>query len=256
VEAEEARLGQVFLNLILNAVQAIPEGTAQENEIRVGTRLGEDGRVVAEVHDSGEGIPESVRSHLFEPFFTTKPVGVGTGLGLYICREIITALGGEIEVESPRGGGSLFRILLPAAPSQPRAFPTAAAAGPTVPRGRVLVIDDEPMIAATVTRVLSRHEVIAVRTARDALARITAGEIFDVILCDLVMPEMSGTALPAELAERAPEAARRMVFLTGDICTQQARAFAASVPNTFVEKPFDAAALRALVAERLQESLP
>jgi PAS domain S-box-containing protein len=256
VEAEEARLGQVFLNLILNAVQAIPEGAVQENEIRVVTRVDEDGRVVAEVQDSGEGISESVRSRLFEPFFTTKPVGVGTGLGLYICHDIITALGGEIEVESGRGKGSLFRVVLPApARPQPRGLPATVAAGLS-PRGRVLVVDDEPMIAATLTRVLSMHEVIAVRTARDALARITAGESFDVILCDLVMPEMNGMALHAELAERAPEAARRMVFLTGDVCTQQARAFAGSVPNPLIEKPFDATALRALVAQRLKEPPP
>ena len=253
VEAEEARLGQVFLNLILNAVQAIPEGAVQENEIRVATRVGQDGRVVAEVQDSGEGISDSDRQRLFEPFFTTKPVGVGTGLGLYICHHIVEALGGEIEIESVRGKGSLFRVMLPAASVQPQPTPSVPVVGSPAQRGRILVVDDEPMIAATLTRVLSMHEVFAVRTAREALGRIAAGESFDVILCDLVMPEMGGMALHAELAERAPESARRMVFLTGDVGAPQARAFADCVPNAMIEKPFDAAALRALVAQRLGE---
>ncbi len=248
VEAEAARLGQVFLNLILNAVQAIPEGDVQRNEIRVTTRVDAEGRVVAEVRDSGEGIPEVVRQRLFEPFFTTKPIGVGTGLGLYICHHIVTALGGAIQVESAPGEGSLFRVSLPAASAQAGAAAPASGAGPARQRGRVLVVDDEPMIGATLTRVLSTHEVIATRSAREALARIGAGERFDVILCDLMMPDMSGMDLHAELARSAPEAAGRMVFLTGGIFTSAARAFADRTSNPMVEKPFDAGALRSLVA--------
>jgi PAS domain S-box-containing protein len=252
VEAEEARLGQVFLNLILNAVQAIPEGDVQKNEIRVTTRVDQGGRVVAEVRDSGEGIAESIRPRLFEPFFTTKPVGVGTGLGLYICHDIVAGMGGEIEVESVCGEGSLFRVMLPAALAQPKAATPAAVVDDATQRGRVLVVDDEPMIGATLARVLSMHEVSAVRTAREALARIAAGERYDVILCDLVMPEMSGMDLHAELTERAPEAASRMVFLTGGFCPPQARAFAERNPDAMIEKPFDAATLRALVAQRVE----
>jgi PAS domain S-box-containing protein len=248
VAAEAARLGQVFLNLILNAVQAIPEGDVQRNEIRVTTRVDAEGRVVAEVRDSGEGMPAAVQQRLFEPFFTTKPVGVGTGLGLYICHHIVTDFGGAIQVESAPGEGSLFRITLPLAPPQPTAASLVAGSGPARQRARVLVVDDEPMIGATLARVLSVHEVIAIRSAREALARIGGGERFDVILCDLMMPEMSGMDLHAALSGSAPEAAGRMVFLTGGIFTPAARAFAESIPNPIVEKPFDAGALRALVA--------
>ncbi len=248
VEAEAARLGQVFLNLILNAVQAIPEGDVQRNEIRVTTRVDTEGRVVAEVRDSGQGMPAAVQQRLFEPFFTTKPVGVGTGLGLYICRHIVTDLGGAIQVESAPGEGSLFRITLPPAPPQPTAAPPVVRSGPAQQRARVLVVDDEPMIGSTLARVLSAHEVIAVCSAREAMARIGGGERFDAILCDLMMPDMSGMDLHAALAGSAPEAAGRMVFLTGGIFTPAARAFADSIPNPMVEKPFDAGALRALVA--------
>jgi PAS domain S-box-containing protein len=251
VVAEEARLGQVFLNFILNAVQAIPEGDVKGNAITVATRLGSDGRVVIDVRDTGAGIPESVRPHLFEPFFTTKPVGVGTGLGLYICHSIVVSLGGSIEVESAPGKGSCFRVRLPAAQRSERSAAGLARAGGGARRGKVLVVDDEPMIGATLTRILSAHEVVPVHSAREALARIEAGERFDVILCDLMMPEMNGMDLHAALAKAAPEVVGRMVFLTGGIFTAAARAFVEQTSAPIVEKPFDPASLREMVAKRV-----
>ncbi len=249
VIAEEARLGQVFLNLILNAVQAIPEGDVKGNTITVVSRVEGDGWVVVEVRDTGAGIAEAVRPHLFEPFFTTKPVGIGTGLGLYICHNIVVALGGSITIDSAPGVGSVFSVRLPAAPRDRAVGPIARRTAPR--RGRVLVVDDEPMIGATLTRILSAHEVLAVRSARDALARIGVGERFDVVLCDLMMPEMSGMDLYAALLERAPDVARRMVFLTGGIFTPAARAFVEQTSAPIVEKPFDPASLRELVAKRV-----
>jgi signal transduction histidine kinase len=115
VVASEGRLCQVFLNLIVNAAQAIPRGAADRNEIRLVTRTDERRRAVIEVHDTGEGMPPAVMHRLFEPFYTTKAPGVGTGLGLSICHGITTSLGGEIAVESEEGRGSVFRVLLPAA---------------------------------------------------------------------------------------------------------------------------------------------
>jgi len=259
VEAEEARLGQVFLNLVLNAVQAIPEGDAKANEIRIATRRDPKGHVVVEIRDTGVGIPEEVRRHLFEPFFTTKPVGVGTGLGLYLCREIVLGLGGLIEVESKPGGGAAFRVLLPAQgqPALARTDrPGTASSAPVPPRGRVLVVDDDAMLASTIARILSKHEVILVGSARDALERLSRGERYDVILCDLMMPEMSGIDLHAELAKNAPDVLPAMVFLTGGAFTPHASDFVARVPNEVIEKPFDPAALRALVAKRVAERRP
>jgi PAS domain S-box-containing protein len=113
VLANEARLSQVFLNLLLNAAQAIPEGRPDANQITVETRLDPPGRAVAEVSDTGAGIPPDVLKRIFDPFFTTKPVGVGTGLGLTICHSIVTGLGGDIEVTSEVGKGTTFRITLP-----------------------------------------------------------------------------------------------------------------------------------------------
>lgn len=116
IEANEARLGQVLLNLVLNAAQSIPEGEVDRNTIRIATRPSSTpGFVELEVSDTGSGMPPEVREKLFQPFFTTKPVGVGTGLGLSICSRIVTSYGGRIEVESEVGRGSTFRVLLPVA---------------------------------------------------------------------------------------------------------------------------------------------
>jgi PAS domain S-box-containing protein len=123
VLANEARLGQVLLNLLVNAAHAIPEGDPEGNEIRVATRSDDRGRVVIEVRDTGAGIPDEVKRRLFEPFFTTKGAGKGTGLGLSICQSIVTALGGEIGFESRLGQGTSFYVILPAAPAGSGADP-------------------------------------------------------------------------------------------------------------------------------------
>jgi PAS domain S-box-containing protein len=252
VAASERRLGQVFLNLLINAAQAIPEGQAQQNFVRAETRTDASGRAVVEIQDTGSGIPPELLGRIFDPFFTTKPVGVGTGLGLSICHGIVTSLGGEIQVDSAPGRGSTFRVLLPPAPGAEGA--AEAAPGPALEgrRGRVLVVDDEPLVGRAVTRVLGpRHEVVAVTSARDALSRLEADSGFDVVLCDLMMPEMTGMDLHAELSRRAPALARRMVFLTGGAFTARAREFLDGVHNPRVEKPFDPEGLRGLVTSIL-----
>jgi signal transduction histidine kinase len=114
VWASEGRLGQVLLNLLINAAHALPTGHPDRNEVRVRVRAIAD-HVVIEVVDTGEGIAPEIRDRIFDPFFTTKPVGTGTGLGLSICHGIVTSLGGEISVESEVGRGSTFRLSLPAA---------------------------------------------------------------------------------------------------------------------------------------------
>jgi two-component system NtrC family sensor kinase len=118
VQANESRLGQVFLNLIVNAAQALPEEGGDSAEIRI-SMWHEEGSVVVSVQDTGKGIPEEHLSKVFDPFFTTKSVGVGTGLGLSICHGIITALGGRITVESKVGRGTTFQVFLPTAVPPP-----------------------------------------------------------------------------------------------------------------------------------------
>jgi two-component system cell cycle sensor histidine kinase/response regulator CckA len=258
VLANEARLGQVFLNLLLNAVQALPEGSCEGNQIRVVVRAPTPDRVVVEVHDNGAGIAPQVRGRIFEPFFTTKPVGIGTGLGLAICHGIVTSLGGTLTVDSEVGKGSVFRVDLPAAGheiSAPSVAPARDAPPPvaaSTSRGRILVVDDEPIVCFSLQRLLSSEgEVVAVTSASEALERFAAGDRFDVILCDLLMPEMDAPAMYEKLRKIAPEQADRMVFTTGGAFTMRVRDFLARVPNERMSKPFDVDALVGLVRARI-----
>lgn len=251
----ESRLSQVFLNLIMNAVQALPDGRADQNEITLTTERDREGRVVISIADTGAGIDPEAMKRLFVPFFTTKQVGVGTGLGLSICHRLITAAGGEIRVESQPGAGSVFHVVLRAASeaenlrSKP---PATEAVTPAVRRGRVLVIDDEPAILGILARALrSQHDCVGVTTASEGLARLRAGEPFDVILCDLMMPVMSGMDFHVELTRVAPEQAGKVVFLTGGAFTAKMQAFLKEVAIDHIEKPFDARTIKAAVNARV-----
>ncbi|HKE14596.1 MAG TPA: response regulator [Kofleriaceae bacterium] len=251
-EANESRLGQVFLNLIVNAAQAIPEGHASANQIRVITSTDASGRVVVAVSDTGTGMTPEVREQLFTPFFTTKAPGAGTGLGLSICQRLVTGMGGEIAVESECGRGSVFRVTLPAASTAPEATSSARVDRAPRRRGRVLIVDDDVSLQNAITRALTgEHDVIALSSGREALDRVAAGERYDVILCDLMMPEMGGMDLHAGLLRAAPDQAGCMMFLTGGAFTPRARAFLKTIPNQRIEKPFDIQQLRALINERI-----
>jgi signal transduction histidine kinase len=259
VLANEARLGQVFVNLLVNAAQAIPDGRAEHNEIRVCTGTAADGRALVEISDSGAGMTPEVLRKLFTPFFTTKPIGVGTGLGLSICHRIVSEMGGEIAVDSRPGGGSRFRVLLPAALDLPApgrlADATAVPAPPSRRPRRVLVVDDEAEIGAAVERALgAEHEVKVLLRGDEALAllrsRASNDPAWDLILCDLMMPEMSGMELHEAVLREAPLQAARMVFMSGGAFTGRARSFLDEPGRAWIEKPFSAADLRRMLAER------
>jgi PAS domain S-box-containing protein len=258
VEANEALLVQVFINLVVNAAHAIPEGASERHAIRVITRIDEAGQAVAEVRDTGAGIPPDIRERIFEPFFTTKPVGVGTGIGLAICRAIVSSHGGEISVESEVGRGSVFRVTLPSlGPGSTQVEirpPPSSQASPR--RGRLLVIDDEVKLGKAIAFELSHEHSAEIATSgEEALERFRRGERFDVILCDLLMPSMSGMVLYDELRRINPGQADRMIFLTGGAFTAGARKFLAEIKNPSLEKPFDMDRLRDIVREVLGEPL-
>jgi PAS domain S-box-containing protein len=252
VLANEARLGQVFLNLLVNAAQALPEGQLEQHRITVSTRL-EDSRVIIEVADTGPGIlPERV-GRIFDAFYTTKEVGAGIGLGLAISQRIIADMGGRLTVRSIPGEGATFCVALPVADVAAEVAATEVAAAPaTGPRGRILLVDDEVLLLRLLTRVLSKeHEVVALSAAKEALARCVAGETFDLILCDLMMPEMTGMELHRELSRVAPDQAARMIFMTGGAFTPAARLFLSDESREHIEKPFDHVDLRAVVRRHL-----
>ena len=252
VDAHESRLGQVFLNLIINAAHAIPAGNYDTNEIRISTSLDPHGRVVVDIADTGTGIPLDVRPRLFTPFFSTKPIGVGTGLGLAISHRIITQFGGTITFDTEVGKGTTFHITLKVAGGTPTSVPTQKiwTRAPAARRGNVLVIDDEESLAQALRRFLSvEHNVTAVYRARDALDLLELGTRYDVILCDLMMPQITGMELYSEIVRLDPAQALRIVFLTGGAFTPSAREFLVSTMNRRIEKPFDLKEVRRLVNE-------
>ena len=239
VRASEAHLGQVFLNLIVNAAQALPMGEVQDHTIHL--RVYPDGAdAVAEVEDDGSGIPAADLERIFEPFFTTKPEGQGTGLGLSICKETVEAAGGRLEVDSEPGRGSLFRVRLPASagPVEGGLQSSSGEALPALRRLSVLVVDDEPLVAEALSDLLAPlHDVATASRGQEVLDRLEGGARYDVILCDLMMPEMTGMELHEVLVRRHPEQAALMLFMTGGAFSPQAGSFLDRMGDRVLPKP-------------------
>ena len=251
-----ARLGQVVLNLLLNAAHALPEGRADENFIRVATRVEGDTAIV-EVQDSGPGIPPEIVGRVFDAMFTTKPVGIGTGLGLSIAHSIVNDLGGRIQVSSELGVGTTFSVMLDA-------LDGGADSTSDVPvlddeesdkRARILVVDDEPLISAALKRALREHLVEVASSGRDAVQVIEAKQgDFDLVFCDLMMPDLTGMDVFEWTKARHPHLESGFVFMTGGIFTPRAQAFLQQIKgsNPTLEKPFDLDRIRGFVQEKLQ----
>lgn len=246
VLGNEARYVQVFLNLLVNAAQAVTPSKGVTHRIGVRAYEANEG-VVVEVSDSGAGMTPDVRRRLFTPFFTTKPVGKGTGLGLSISHRIIASAGGSIDCESAPGKGTTFRVWLPRAP--------VGAAREAVPhsmtsldvRMRVLVIDEDPLSFQVIGRALRpQHEVVHSRTSASALETLREDTAFDVILCDVETHGASCRTFYDDLCQRAPELGPRVAFL-GDRTGE----FAAELPRKPLLKPFDGATLRKFLREHV-----
>jgi PAS domain S-box-containing protein len=243
VAGNAAQLGQVFLNLLINAAQAIPAGAADRNQIAVDIRR-EGDRVVVMVSDTGVGIDPIDAGRIFEPFVSTKPIGAGTGLGLWICRRIVHDLGGTIGVAPGATRGAVFRVELPAC--EPAAPPPRAATTTRPPARRAVlaVIDDEPLVARSLQRLLSLdHEVIVFERGRDAIAWFAENQACDVVICDLMMPEITGMELDAWLCAHRPALAARTIFLTGGAFTPAAIEFVRQPDRRCLDKPIDLARL-------------
>ena len=211
VLAARGELGQAFVNLLMNAADAIPEGRAVEHEVRIVARAAA-GRVMVEVTDTGVGIQPDRLPRIFEPY--SDRGALSPGLGLSVCHGVVTAVGGTLDVVSTPGSGSTFRVTLPTAP--PPAPTVTASVSP--PRGRVLIIDDDPLVGRSMARLLQGlHEVTVLTSPAEAVARLSR------------------------------------VFLTGGAFTDRARQFLAG-GRPFLEKPVEAQALRARVAELVKRS--
>ena len=243
VRANEARLGQVFLDLVSNAVESMPLGDAERNLLDVRVDRDASGRVVVAIMDTGHGIDPEHSEHIFDPLFTTKRDRAAMGMGLSVAHRTITDLGGEITVESRLGAGTTVRVLLPPAPEQAGASQPSVGAN-VEGRRAILAIDDDELVLLSLRRLLRRrYEVTTVSRAREALALLESGRRFDVLLCDLMMPDVPGMGLLESIRRVAPDQAERVIFVTGGAFTPEARAFLAASRNPVVEKPFEPEAL-------------
>jgi PAS domain S-box-containing protein len=250
VKASTGRLAQVFLNLLLNAADALHDQAPGKGEIATSIGTDAQGRAFAEVTDNGAGIPPEVLPRVTDPFFTTKPIGVGTGLGLTVCRNIVQGYGGELVIQSELGRGTTVRITLPKAPVDfvPRVSGTAMHAV-HAKHYRILIIDDEPLVLRAMRRLLDAHSVVAVQKGEDALELLASGQVFDIILCDLMMPSMTGMEVYERLSALGKGLERRVVLVTGGAVTEESRDFLARVPNLCFEKPLDPRKVEAMLAQ-------
>lgn len=262
VEANQTRLGQVFLNLLVNAVQAIPAGRAEANEIRVRVYPDRelDGWVAIEIEDTGSGIPAEYVERVFDPFFTTRPFGEGRGMGLSVAHGLVKDHGGRIAVRSKMGLGSTFTVKLPAAPVREATEDFSVDVDPSVEgrRGRVVVVDDEPLVLDVLSKLIGTlHEVETFTSGSEAIERVVANDPpVDAILCDLMMPDTTGMDVYEAVRAKRPDLADRIVFVTGGAFTDRAMRFLAEVRNPRLEKPFEVRKLFAVLMRVVSEAGP
>lgn len=249
IRGSQARLGQLVTNLLLNSVHALG---STHGEITVTTR-DEGDHVVLSVEDSGPGIPEELRERVFEPYFTTKPVDMGTGLGLALVRKIATAHGGEARVGEGQGDGACIEVLFPVSKSTSAVMRAQMLPVESPRRGRLLIIDDEPMLLRAVSSALDiDHDVVVANGGQEALALLEGDGAFDLIICDLQMPVLDGVAVYEAMASRAPERLKKLVFMTGGAVTARAQAFLARTRPRVIEKPIEIDTLVELAANAVR----
>jgi two-component system cell cycle sensor histidine kinase/response regulator CckA len=246
---DESRLAQVFVNLLLNASQAIPDG--RHGLVRIST-TSEGNRVSVCVEDDGIGIAPEDLPYVFEPFFVARGGSGGAGLGLAICRNIVTALGGTISVISKPEVGSRFTVTLLAAGAlaAPAEGNRARSRERVNNRARILIIDDEPLLGQTLRFAFQdKHDVEVASSGREALDRLASDADFDLVLCDLMMPDVSGEHVFRAVSEHTPGLLPRFVFMTGGAFTERAQEFLAHFPGRQLEKPFNIDEVELLLSE-------
>jgi signal transduction histidine kinase len=248
VLAPEARIGQVFLNLVINAAQSIADGHADANEVRVELSTDAAGNARIDVVDTGSGIEPEHQARLFEPFFTTKPRGAGTGLGLSVSKRLVESIGGTLKLIASQKGATRFRVTLP--PTRATATPAPVTAPAALPKHlEVLIVDDQQRFLESLRLALEPSLTVTTESsARAALARLRAGERFDAIVCDLMMPELTGMDLCEAVAKEWPQMAPRLILMTGGAFSPRARAFLETSAYPRIEKPFKPEQLVALLA--------
>ncbi len=247
VAGNPADLQAVVRNLLENALHAAGR-SSQAGRVEIAGRH-KAGRVILTVTDNGPGISPSINDRIFEPFVTAKEPGHGTGLGLSICRRIVQEHGGQVSVRSQLGQGATFTVELPIGDllaeelEPPREHAAEAAAGPGT--GRALVVEDDVSMRKLLKAYLEGlgYQTTEAEDGREALERCRSGS-FDVIICDVRMPGMSGAEFFRSLADASPDQATRVIFSSGVLSVDDDNAFLKTLPNPRLHKPFRLSALR------------
>lgn len=248
IVVDRARLGQLVTNLLTNAAYAVADGSAN-HEIAVTTRA-EGNHVLLVVEDSGPGISDDLRDRVFDPYFTTKPADVGMGLGLAIVRRIVEDHGGRAAVERSRLGGARIEVRLPARGNRVAEGELSAQPARTLARrARILIIDDEPLLLRALAAALGdEHDIVTAQGGKEGLELLADDRNFDVVVCDLQMPDVDGIAVHDALARTAPELVARLVMMSGGAVSARALRFVESAAVPVIRKPLEIAELLALVS--------
>jgi PAS domain S-box-containing protein len=259
VLADRGKLSQVLVNLLVNASQAIQKAPRdRQHEVRVRTSLAESFARV-DVIDTGGGVDDDARVRIFDPFFTTKDEGEGTGLGLWLCKEILEKAGGTLWLEYSRESGSCFSFRLPAhslvdIPETPFEE-LSSSAHEELPQARVLLVDDDELVLDSYRKILEpHHRTVVAQGGERAIAILTEDAGFDAIVCDVIMPGTDGVEVFQYLEANRPELVERTYFCTAGVFTDRTREFVRRIQDRVVHKPISARQLRALVAETVSAS--
>lgn len=254
IRGSRAKLSQVLVNLLINAAHAIQEGSTQDNSVQILAKQQGD-KVIIQVKDTGTGIPKDILKNIFKPYYTTKAHGHGTGLGLSICQEIIENHNGSLTVSSRENIGTTFSIELPV-PSDMNISKKkrAATEPPELPcessRRRILLIDDEPLLLKSLARMLqSHHDVSVANGGAKGLSCLQENTDFDLIICDLMMPEVDGFHVYENLSREFPQLVPRLIFLSGGVFTERMSTFLEESKPRLLDKPVSRDALLEVIDE-------
>ena len=253
ITANPNKVTQVFVNLLVNAAHAIPEGGGDGHRITVEAE-GKEDVIEVRIRDTGVGMAAEDLGRIFDPFYTTKQ-HLGTGLGLAISQRIVTELGGSIDVTSKPNQGSTFRVTFPRAPTRRAptgefSLPLLADAAAAAAAVRILVVDDEPLVARAMRRALRDHDVVIALSGEEALGLLREDQSFDVVLCDLMMPGMSGLDLYELVTSELPEVAATFLFMSGGALSPRLNDFIESHGARFMRKPVGPDEVRAFIRHK------
>ena len=257
VLADTVRLSQVFVNLLLNAAHAVKDAKRAEPLIVVRARMNEERELVVEVVDNGVGVDDVALARLGEPYFSSRADRGGTGLGLFVARGIVSSFGGTLAFRSQLGRGTTATLSIPSADSAsirvaPRSALEQLATRASRPelgaiKRRVLLVDDDPAVARAISRLLVDMDVSIAHGGREALQQLALGDELDAVLCDVMMPGVSGQDVYDAVAATWPSLLPKLIFLTGGATIPEVAAFLRRPGIRHLSKPFDRAAFEALL---------